>query len=144
MKTTAHSPLPDYAALLLRVSLGVMYVMHAWLKYAVFTPVGTVAFFEKIGFMGWMAYPVMLAEVVGGVLLIAGVQVRWVALILIPILGGAAYTHWVNGWVFNAPGGGWEYPVFLIVASLVLALLGNGTFAFTPAVAASPVNRQAA
>jgi putative oxidoreductase len=33
--------------------------------------------------------------------------------------------------VFSAANGGWEYPVFLIAASLVQALLGDGKYAFT-------------
>jgi putative oxidoreductase len=40
----------------------------------------------------------------------------------------AASVHAGNGWVFSAPSGGWEYPVFLIVACLVQALLGDGRF----------------
>jgi hypothetical protein len=35
---------------------------------------------------------------------------------------------WANGWVSTAPGYGWEYPAFLIAASVVLALLGDGAY----------------
>jgi putative oxidoreductase len=49
---------------------------------------------------------------------------------LIPILVGATWVHAGNGWVFSAANGGWEYPVFLSAASLVLVLLGSGQFAF--------------
>jgi putative oxidoreductase len=38
-------------------------------------------------------------------------------------------VHLPNGWVFTSQGGGWEYPVFLIVASLALWLIGDGAFA---------------
>jgi putative oxidoreductase len=31
--------------------------------------------------------------------------------------------------VFSAQGGGWEYPAFLIVASLVQWLVGDGAYA---------------
>jgi putative oxidoreductase len=41
-------------------------------------------------------------------------------------------VHSGNGWVFNAPNGGWEYPLFLIVASGVVALLGDGAYALKP------------
>ncbi len=40
-------------------------------------------------------------------------------------------VHVPNGWVFSAQGGGWEYPLFLIAASGVQALLGGGAFAVT-------------
>lgn len=67
-----------------------------------------------------------------GVLLIAGVQARWVSLAMIPVPLGATSTHSGNGWVFTATGGGWEYPAFLVVASLVQALLGDGAYALRP------------
>ena len=52
----------------------------------------------------------------------AGATLLRVALGLVPVLIGATWAHVGNGWVFNAPNGGWEYPVFLIVISLVVAL----------------------
>lgn len=119
----------DYAALLARISLGVMYVSHAYLKIFTFTLAGAAAFFEKVGFAGWMVYPVVFAELIGGLMLVLGLKTRWVALALTPILFGAAYTHWSNSWVFTASGGGWEYPALLIVLSAVQALLGDGAYA---------------
>jgi putative oxidoreductase len=118
-----------YAATLLRLSLGGMFIAHALLKLVVFTLPGTVRFFVSVGFPGWTAYVVFAAELVGGVLLVLGVQTRAVALALVPILLGALYVHIGNGWVFSAANGGWEYPLFLIAASLVQALLGDGAFA---------------
>jgi putative oxidoreductase len=118
-----------YAALLLRVSLGVMFIAHALLKILVFTLPGTAQFFDSAGFPGWAAYPVTAAELIGGVLLIAGVYSRWIALGLVPVLLGAAAVHWDNGWLFTAQNGGWEYPVFLAAAALVQALLGDGKYA---------------
>jgi putative oxidoreductase len=121
-----------YAALALRLALGVMFVAHALLKLLVFGLPGTVGFFESVGFPGWLAYLTVAAELSGGVLLILGVWTRWVALALIPILLGALQVHLGNGWVFSAPNGGWEYPAFLAMASLVQALLGDGAYAWKP------------
>jgi putative oxidoreductase len=42
---------------------------------------------------------------------------------------GAALQHSGNGWLFNAPGGGWEFPVFWTVTLLVQAGLGAGAWA---------------
>ena len=131
-----------YAALLLRLSLGVMFIAHALLKLVVFTLPGTVKFFETLGYPGFLAYVVFGAELVGGALLVLGVYTRWVSLALIPILIGAAMVHIPNGWVFSAPNGGWEYPVFLAIASAVQALLGDGALALR-APAASPVRQPA-
>lgn len=118
-----------YAALLLRLSLGTMFVAHALLKLLVFTLPGTAQFFQSMGLPGPLAYAVFAAELVGGLLLIAGVGTRWVAAALVPVLLGATWAHAGNGWLFSAPNGGWEYPAFLTAATVVQALLGNGAYA---------------
>lgn len=126
----------DLAALLLRSALGVMFVAHALLKYIVFTPAGTVQFFQSIGLPGPLAYLTIAAELVGGLMLILGFYTRIVAFALLPILLGAAWAHSGNGWLFTSPNGGWEYPVFLAVTAAVVGLLGSGRLALgsrTPA-----------
>lgn len=120
-----------YAALLLRIALGVMFLAHGLLKVLVFTIPGTVQFFESVGLPAVLAYATIIAEIAGGVLLIAGFATRWLALGSVPLLLGAAWVHWSNGWVFSAQGGGWEYPVFLAVAALVQFLLGDGAWAMS-------------
>jgi putative oxidoreductase len=119
-----------YAALVLRVTLGVMFIAHSLvLKYFTYGLPGTVQFFESIGLPAALAYLTFWAELLGGIALVLGIGTRWVALALIPILAGATWVHLGNGWVFSAANGGWEYPVFLIAASLVQALLGDGKYA---------------
>ena len=117
------------AALLLRLSLGTMFVAHALLKIFVFTPAGTAQFFESLGLPGVFGYATIAAELVGGALLILGVRTRVVALALVPVLIGATWVHAGNGWLFSAPKGGWEFPAFWTVALVVQALLGDGAFA---------------
>ena len=114
-------------ATLLRVALGIMFIAHSVvLKYFTFTLAGTAQYFVSIGLPGFLAYVVFALEAVGGVLLVLGIRTRWVALGLVPVLLGATWVHVGNGWVFNAPNGGWEYPVFLIVISLVVAAQNAG------------------
>ncbi|MDR7271005.1 putative oxidoreductase [Pelomonas saccharophila] len=115
--------------LLLRLSLGLMYLAHAGLKLFVFSLPGTAQFFAGQGLPGVLAYVVFAAEAVGGALLLLGVYPRQIALALLPILLGAAWVHAPHGWVFTAPGGGWEYPVFLAAMSVVLWLAGDGAAA---------------
>jgi len=117
-----------YAALVLRLTLGVMFVAHGLLKVLVFTPAGTAGFFASLGLPGWLAYPTMGAEILGGLLLIAGVQTRLVAMALIPILLGSLWVHSGNGWLFSNEHGGWEYSAFLSMSALVQALLGDGAW----------------
>ncbi len=119
-----------YAAFLLRVALGVMFLAHGLTKVFVFTIPGTMGFFAQLGYPGWLAYPVILGEVGGGLFLILGIYTRWIALANILILLGTLPVHVPNEWMFANKGGGWEYPVFLIVASLAVALLGGGAFAY--------------
>lgn len=119
-----------HAALILRLSLGVMYIAHSLvLKHFTYTLAGTAQFFESLGLPAALAYATFWAELLGGVLLIAGVGTRVVALALVPVLAGALWVHAGNGWVFSAANGGWEYPLFLIVVSFVAALLGDGRYA---------------
>ena len=132
MNTTTNNA--DLAALLLRVSAGILFIAHAGLKIFVFTPAGTAGFFESLGFPGALAYPVIAAELLGGLALIAGVWTRWVSVALIPILLGSIYApHGAAGFFFSNPNGGWEFPAFWAIALVALALLGNGAYALQKA-----------
>jgi len=124
-----------YAALLLRLALGALFLAHASLKIFVFTPAGTAQFFESIGLPGALAYLTILVEVISAVALILGVQTRIAALAGCVILLGAIFTvHIHAGFFFTNPNGGWEYPGFWVVALLVQALLGDGAYALAPSV----------
>ncbi|WP_448206735.1 DoxX family protein [Azospirillum sp. sgz302134] len=119
-----------YAAFLLRVSLGLLFIAHGLvLKVLTFGIAGTVGYFESIGYPGFFAYLVILGEIGGGLLLVAGLYTRWIALALLPLMIGATMQHIGNGWVFSSQGGGWEFPVFWTVLLPIQALLGDGAFA---------------
>jgi len=118
-----------YGVALLRISLGVMWMAHALLKWLVFTLPGTAQFFASVGFPGVLAYPVFAAELLGGLAIVLGLYARQVSLALAPVMAVAASVHFGNGWVHTSQGGGWEYPVFLTVASVALWLSGDGAFA---------------
>ncbi|MDB6182705.1 DoxX family protein [Paracoccus fistulariae] len=123
---------PGLGALILRVTLGLLFLAHAWLKLVVFTPAGTAQFFQSIGLPGALAYLTIAAEILGGIALLTGFQVRLVALALIPlILGTIIFSHGANGFFFSNEGGGWEYPAVWAVALLVQALIGPGDAAIT-------------
>src|SRR5919112_2959466 len=119
-----------YAALILRITLGIVFLAHAGLKIFVFTPAGTAQFFGSLGLPPALAYLTILVEVAGGVALILGYYARWAALALIPVLIGAIVTvHGPAGFFFSNPKGGWEFLAFWIVALLAQALLGDGAYA---------------
>jgi putative oxidoreductase len=122
-----------YAALLLRLTLGVLFLAHAGLKIFVFTPAGTAGFFQSIGLPGALAYITIVWEVAGGLAMILGLWPRLVALAMVPVLLGALVTvHLANGFFFSNPNGGWEYLAFWIAAQVALALTGDGAFALKP------------
>ena len=123
----------NLAALLLRVSMGILFLAHAGLKIFIFTPAGTVGFFESLGFPGPLAYLVIAAELLGGLALIAGIWTRWVSIALIPVLLGSIYAPHGAAGFFSNPNGGWEFPAFWAVALAALALLGNGAYALQKA-----------
>ena len=130
-----------FGALLLRVSLGVMFIAHSlYLKLVVFTLPGTVKFFQSLGLPAASAYATIAVEAIGGVMLILGYRTRYAAIATLPVLLGATWVHAGNGWVFTSANGGWEYPVFLAIAVVVQALIGDGAYALsgdrTPVAAA--------
>jgi putative oxidoreductase len=131
---------------LLRFGLGIMFLAHSIvLKLMTFGLPGTAAFFRSVGLPGWLGYATFFAEAVGGVLLVLGVQTRWVALALSPfLLGAIATVHLKNGWLFEAPGGGWEYPAYLFLLCITQALLGDGMWAASPSLTPRSLLRRAA
>jgi putative oxidoreductase len=131
-----------YAALLLRSSLGGLFLAHAALKLFVFTPAGTAQFFASVGVPGALAYVTIAAEAIGGLALILGFQTRLVALALTPVLLGAIATvHGPAGFFFDNAHGGWEYPAFWTAALFVQALLGDGAYALGSVRAPNPQAR---
>ena len=119
-----------YGGLVLRVSLGIVLIAHSlYLKLMVFTLGGTANFFVSVGLPGWLAYVVFLIEAVAGIALILGYKSRWFAFAVVPVLFGAAWVHWPNGWLFTSSNGGWEYPVFLAFIAISVGLIGDGAYA---------------
>ncbi|AXS41396.1 DoxX family protein [Breoghania sp. L-A4] len=121
------------AATLQRVALGVMFLAHSlFLKLIVYTLPGTAQFFTSIGLPGWFAYVIFTVETAAGVMLVLGIQARWVALAVAPVLAGATWAHSGNGWMFGYENGGWEYPAYLTLLSISQFLLGDGRLALVP------------
>lgn len=121
------SPLAPYAATLLRLALGVLFLVHALTKLLVFTPAGTAAFFESLGLPGVLGYLTIAVELAISAALLLGIYARWIGLLGVPLLLGTIVTvHGASGFSFANAGGGWEYPAFWALALVVLFLLGDG------------------
>jgi len=132
-----------YAALLLRLATGALFLAHAGLKLFVFTPAGTAQFFGNLGLPPAFGYVIIAAEIAAGVALILGVWTRLVAIATIPILLGAiVLVDGASGFYFTNAGG-WELPGFWTVVMIVQALLGDGAYALGPALTAPSTDRLA-
>ncbi len=116
-------------ATLLRLTLGAMWLSHAWFKITAFGIAGFAGWLDSLGLPGFMAAPVIALELIGGILILVGLQGRLVSLLLLPVLAVATWVHAPNGLIFSNANGGWEYPVFLMVASVAHALIGDGYLA---------------
>jgi putative oxidoreductase len=128
-----------YAALLLRLALGGLFLAHAGLKIFVFTPAGTAQFFGSLGLPPALAYITIVWELAVAVALILGLWARVAAVAGIPILLGAIFTvHLAAGFFFNNPNGGWEFPALWIVGLIAVALIGDGAYALKSNFAESP------
>jgi len=120
---------PDFAAFVLRMALGIVLLAHSlYLKLVVFTLPGTAAFFASIGLPGMFAYIVFSVEVIAGIGLILGFKTRLFSALVVPVLMGATWVHWANGWLFSNAGGGWEYPLLLVMIAVVQMGLGDGKY----------------
>jgi putative oxidoreductase len=116
-----------YGVLLLRWSLGALFLAHALYKWRVDTMPAVIAFFKSLGLPGWFAQMDLVVEFGGAVCLILGIYPRYVALLLMPLMiGTIVLVHGKNGWRFDNKGGGWEYPAFWTAALLAVFLLGDG------------------
>ena len=115
------------AQVLLRLTFGIIMLAHGLLKVLVFGHAGTAGFFVSLGLPAVLAYVVMYAEVLAGIALIVGYQVRAVAVATLPILLGAVWVHAGKGWLFSNAGGGWEFPVVLVIMAVIVAIQGGGT-----------------
>lgn len=123
-----------YAALLLRVSLGLLFLAHVGLKIFVFTVPGFVGYFASLGLPAAAAYAVIVVELLGGLALVLGIYAPLVAIPLaIEMAGTIVLVHGANGFMFANKGGGWEYPALWTVALLVVYLLGDGAWAMKSA-----------
>jgi len=116
--------------MLLRLILGIVYIMHAYLALVVFGPAGMIAYQVKSGipFPEIATWYLILAHGLGGIFLVLGIYTRWAALANVPImLGAIVFVHLKNGfWAHQKPEAGYEYVLVLLVATVAAAMIGGG------------------
>jgi len=118
-----------WAATILRLGLGTLFLAHGLLKLLVFKPAGTYSYFKSLGLPGGLAYVTMTAQLAALPPLTVEFMPRYIALSLIPLILGTIVTvHHKNGWMFSNKDGGWEFPAFWALALFVQFLLGDGAW----------------
>ena len=76
-----------------------------------------------------LAYVVFFLETVGAVCIILGLFTRAFALAIgIQFLIITFDAHWAQGFAWNRPGGGWEYPLFWGMSWVAIGLRGGGPY----------------
>lgn len=129
-----------FAACILRVALGILFVVPVALKIFVFSVPGSVAYFASLGLPAIAAYATIALEFLGAIALIIGFYASWIAIPLaLEVLGTIVMVHGAHGWFFSNQGGGWEFPALWAIALIVLFLRGDGASALS-----APRNNQAA
>jgi putative oxidoreductase len=131
------------ADLPIRLILGAVFIFHGLQKFGFCGAEGDInGFANFIGTLGVpfplvSAYAAALAELIGGVLVLLGLQTRMGALLLVPPMLVAIFSvHLANG--FSAQNGGFEYPLTLLCASLTLMLMGPGCLSIDKALKNRP------
>ena len=117
------------AATLVRVVVGVMFIMHDWGKFNA-GPARVAATFANnyhLPAPELMAYTAMGLELVGGICLIIGLFTRFFAAALAVEMGIALLVvHLPKG--YAAGTGGYEYVLLIGVALLAIAMRGGGPY----------------
>ena len=117
----------DLALLVLRLGLAAVLLYHGVPKLMNFG--ATVGAFQSMHLPAptLTAGFALLAEVVGGILILIGLAADLAAiLVIIDMLGAIFLVHWGNGFDFTK--GGWEHPFTVLVVALAVALAGPGRY----------------
>ena len=135
---------PALGLVVLRVTLGVIFLMHGYLALVVIGPEGVAGYTARMGYppaLGLaLAWYLVLAHSVGGILLILGLFTRWAAAAQLPIMASAFFLHhlkqgfFLTGIVVDpargvAIAGGYEYVLLVLAATVTLVLAGGGALA---------------
>jgi putative oxidoreductase len=125
---TVDHALAPYGIFLLRVAIGIDWIVHAFLK--TWRGMNThEALLAKNGITPLLAWPTFSLELIGGCAILLGWYTRqWTALLLV-FLAVVVWVKWPVGWLYSNTGGGWEYPLFWLIAQAALMLAGSVAFA---------------
>lgn len=118
--------LQPLALLVLRLVIGTIMIAHGYSKvFGGFSHVHDMV--QHLGFPGWAAYLLAGTEFFGGILIIAGLFTRFVAVAMLIDMSVAIWKiHWHNG--LKGPGG-FEFPMSVAAIAFSLIFFGAGPIA---------------
>ena len=125
---TRHSRWIDRGLLLLRVALGIVFVMHGGQKAFVYGHAGVTGAMASLGLPlpGLNAALIMIVELGGGIALLAGAFTRVAAFLIAGAMGVSTVTaHLANGFFMPT---GYEFTLTLMLSSLALLMTGPGVY----------------
>ncbi len=115
----------ELGALILRVTLGVIFFVHGFVKFQGGIE-NTVGWFESIGLPGFMVYAVAGIELVGGIALIIGLATRLVsALLALLMIGATLKVKLAVGFLGNGQMAGYELDLAFLAMSIYLVINGS-------------------
>ena len=122
--------LKECAMLILRIGIGVVFVGHGWDKVVTNGIDKVAGFFASMGIPSptASAYFGGYVELIGGILLIVGLGTNIVSLLLSVVMAGAIYFVHLKDGFLSVDGGGYEYPLVLLLVLLFFAAAGSGRF----------------
>lgn len=129
MKLNQSSTQSAWGILVLRVIVGLVFLMHGGQKLFVYGFGGVAGSMANMGIPlpGLAAFVVTTVEFLGGAALMAGLFTRWAAALLtINMVVAVLAVHSKNGFFLPA---GYEYALVLLAANLSLLLTGPGAVA---------------
>jgi len=135
----------DFGPTVLRIFVGVIFVMHSYLALFVFTPAGYAGFIEKVAKLPIptvIAWFNIAAHGLGGIMMIVGLWTRVAAAVNAFIMIGALLTvklaqgFFLKGVIVDAAAGratfvGYEFELILFGALVALVLTGGGALAIS-------------
>jgi len=122
--TDSHKNL-NLALLLIRISLGAIFIFHGWAKVSNID--GAVGMFASMGIGTLLTYIAAYTEFLGGIAILVGVATRLAGgLLSIVMVVAIALVHFKNG--FNMANGGYEFQLLILVCSIAIAIVGPGKY----------------
>ncbi|MEH7545234.1 MULTISPECIES: DoxX family protein [Bacillaceae] len=115
----------EIGALILRVTLGVLFLIHGVVKFQGGIE-NIVGWFDSIGLPGFMAYGVASLEIIGGIAIIIGLATRFFAALFALLMIGATLKVKLSvGLLGNGQMAGYELDLAFLAIAFFLAINGS-------------------